>query len=64
MNQGYYNIITMEYKKTNLLDNELNEPSEYRIKYWVEVNDESRGGYYVNSQIKLKTAILKFALCD
>ena len=54
----------MEYKKTNLLDNELNEPSEYRIKYWVEVNDESRGGYYVNSQIKLKTAILKFALCD
>ena len=54
----------MEYKKTNLLDNESNQLSEYGIKYWVEVNDESRGGYYVNSQIKFKTAILKSGLCD
>ena len=31
---------------------------------WVEINDESRGVYNVNSQIKFKTATLKFSLCD
>ena len=31
---------------------------------WVEINDESRGTYNVNSQIKFKTTILKSSLCD
>ena len=31
---------------------------------WVEINDESRGTYNVNSQIKFKTTILKCSLCD
>ena len=30
----------------------------------VEVNDESRGTYNINSQIKFKTAMLKSSLCD
>ena len=30
----------------------------------VEVNDESRGTYNVNSQIKFKTTMLKSSLCD
>ena len=30
----------------------------------VEVNDESRGTYNVNSQIKFKTNMLKSSLCD
>ena len=30
----------------------------------VEVNDESRGAYNVNSQIKFKTKMLKSSLCD
>ena len=30
----------------------------------VEVNDESRGAYNVNSQIKFKTTMLKSSLCD
>ena len=36
----------MEYQKTiNLLDNTSNQPSKFRTKTWVEVNDESRGTY-------------------
>ena len=30
----------------------------------VEINDESRGGYNVNSQIKFRTTLLKSSLCD
>ena len=45
-------------------DDASNQPSKFRTKNWVEVNDESRGTYNVNSQIKFKTAILKSSLCD
>ena len=45
-------------------DNTSNEPSKFRTKNWVERNDESRGTYDVNSQIKFKTTILKSNLCD
>ena len=31
---------------------------------WVEINDESRGTYSVNSQIKFETTRLKPRLCD
>ena len=55
----------MEYQKiTNLLDNASNQPSKFRTKNWVEINDESRGGYNVNSQIKFKTTMLKSSLYD
>ena len=55
----------MEYQKIiNLLDNASNQPSKFRTKNWVEINDESRGGYNVNSQIKFKTTMLKSSLCD
>ena len=55
----------MEYQKiANLIDDTSNQPSKFRIKNWVEVNDESRGAYNVNSQIKFKTAMLKSSLCD
>ena len=48
-----------------MLDNNLsNQPSKFRTKNWVEINDESRGGYNVNSQIKFKTTMLKSSLCD
>ena len=45
-------------------DNKSNQPSKFRTKNWVEINDESRGTYNVNSQIKFKTTILKSSLCD
>ena len=55
----------MEYQKiANLIDDTPNEPSKFRTRNWVEINDESRGVYNVNSQIKFKTTMLKSSLCD
>ena len=55
----------MEYKKTiNLLDNQTTQPSKFRIKNWVEINDDSRGSYNINSQIKFQIPMLKSSLCD
>ena len=55
----------MEYQKiANLINHASNQPSKFRTKNWVEINDESRGAYNVNSQIKFKTAMLKYSLCD
>ena len=55
----------MEYQKiTNLIDDTSNQPSKFRTRTWVETNDESRGVYNVNSQIKFKTTMLKSSLCD
>ena len=56
----------MEYQKiANLIDdNTLNQPSKFRTRNWVEINDESRGAYNVNSQIKFKATMLKSSLCD
>ena len=45
-------------------DNKSNQPSKFRTKNWAETNDESRGTYNVNSQIKFKTTMLKSSLCD
>ena len=42
----------MEYQKiANLIDDASNQPSKFRTKSWLEINDESRGTYNVNSQI-------------
>ena len=54
----------MEYQKiANLIDDTSNQ-SKFRTRNWVEINDESRGAYNVNSQIKFKTTMLKSSLCD
>ena len=47
-----------------MIDDTSNQPSKFRTKNWVEINDESRGTYNVNSQIKFKTTMLKSSLCD
>ena len=56
----------MEYQTgANLIDdNTLNQPSKFKAKNWIEINDELRGAYNVNSQIKFKTTMLKSSLCD
>ena len=55
----------MEYQKiANLIDDTPNQPSKFRTRNWFEINDESRGVYNVNSQIKFKTTMLKSSLCD
>ena len=61
---NYHNII-MEYQKlSNLLDNASNQPSKFKAKNWVEINDESRGTYNANSQTKFKTIVLRSSFCD
>ena len=55
----------MEDKKIiNLLDNAPNQPSKFRTKNWVELNDESRVTYPIDSHIKFKTIMLKSSLCN
>ena len=55
----------MEYQKiANLINGASNQPSKFRTKTWVEINDESRGTYNANSQIKFKTEMLRSSLCD
>ena len=49
----------MEYQKiSNLLDNALNQPSKFRTRNWLKINDKSRGTYTGN-EIKFKTTMLK-----
>ena len=49
----------MEYSKiATLLDNNLsNQPSKFKTKNWVEINNESKELYSVNSNIRFKTII-------
>ena len=47
-----------------MLDDASNQPSKFKIKNWVEVNDQSKGTCNVNSQIKCKNIMLKSSLCD
>ena len=55
----------MEYQTiANSLENTPDQPSKFRKKSWVEVNDKSSGTYKVNSQIKFKTSMLRPSLCD
>ena len=48
----------------NLLNDESNKPSKFRTKNWVEIDDDIRGAYSPNRQIRFKTSILRSSLCD
>ena len=55
----------MEYQKImNLLDTTSNQLPKFRTKNWIEINDQSRGVYNTNSDIRFKTTMLKSSLCD
>ena len=47
-----------------MLDNTPNQPTKFGTKYWVDINDDSRGTYNTISQIKFKTSMLRSSLCD
>ena len=47
-----------------MLVNTPNQPTKFRTKNWVEINDESCGTYNANRQIKFKTSMLRTILCD
>ena len=55
----------MEYRKiANRLDSASNQPSKFRTKNWVEINDDLRIEYTPNKQIRFKTAMLMSCLLD
>ena len=55
----------MQHQKiANLIDDASNQLSKFRTKDWLEMNDESRGTYSGNSQIKFKATMPKSSLCD
>ena len=55
----------MEYQKTaNLLHPESNQPSKFRTRNWVEINDNIRGAYSSYKQIRFKTTMLRSSLCN
>ena len=37
---------------------------KFRTKNWVQLNDDARGTYDTNSQIKFKSTMLKLSLCN
>ena len=54
----------MEYQKiANLLNDGSSKPSKFKTRNWVEINDEVRGTYSPNKQIKFKTSMLRSSLC-
>ena len=55
----------MEYQRIiNFLDNTSNQVSKFRIKNWIEINDQSRAVNNTNRNIRFKTTMLKSILCD
>ena len=55
----------MEYQKiANVLNDASNKPSKFRTRNWFEINDDIRGAYSPNKQIRRKTAMLISSLCD
>ena len=47
-----------------MLDNTPKQPTKFKTKTWLEINDDSRGTYNTNSQFKFKTLMLTSDLCD
>ena len=55
----------MKYQKIiNLLDDASNQPSKFRTKNCVEINDLSNETYNTSAQIKFKTTMLKSSFRD
>ena len=56
----------MEYQKiANFLDSASNQPSKYRTKNWVEINDEEKVSYGTGGgDIRFKTTMLRSNLYD
>ena len=54
----------MEYQNIAiLLESTSDNPSTFRTRNWIEINDESRGNY-ANSDIRFKTTMLRSNLSD
>ena len=49
-----WKVMKIMWKIINLLDNTPNQPSKFKPKNWVEINDGLYGTYSTGSQIKFK----------
>ena len=47
-----------------MLNDELNKLSKFRTRNRVQTNDDIRGSYSPNKQIRFKTSMLRSSLCD
>ena len=47
-----------------MLEKIPNQLTKFRTSNWVEINDDTRGMYDTNNQIKFKTSKLKLNLCN
>ena len=47
-----------------MLNDESSKPSKFRTRNWVEINDDLKGVYSPNKQIRFKTSMLRSSLCD
>ena len=47
-----------------MLNDATNKPSKFRTRNWVEINDDIKGAYSPNKQIRFKTSMLRSSLCD
>ena len=57
----------MEFQKiVNLFDTTFDDKylPRFVTKKWIEVYDQSEKNYNVNKEIKIKTTMLRFDLCD
>ena len=55
----------MEYQKiASLLNDESYQPSKFRTRNWVEIDDDVRDEYSPDKQIRFKTAMLRSSSCD
>ena len=51
-------------KIANLLNTESNQPSKFRTRNWIEINDDVRVVFPPTKQIRFKTSMLRSSLCD
>ena len=47
-----------------MLDNTPNKQCKFKTKNWTEINNESRGTYNEDNQIRFKISMLRSSLCD
>ena len=52
------------WKVMNFLDNTHHEPSKFRTRNWVEINDKSQWSFKASNQIKFKTSMIRSNLYD
>ena len=50
-------------KIINLLHYTANQPSKFRTRNWVQINDKSKGRYD-NNNVRFKASIIRSNLCD